>query len=98
MFSDQEFQEVMQKIKNNNEQKKEFISSNKDLHQLKKNLKQQIDLMGEKIKQLNAQFYLNKTWKEDKLSAIYKKKLEDYNKFQKDCETNPSLKDQIPGK
>lgn len=78
MFSDQEFQEVMQKIKNNNEQKKEFISSNKDLHQLKKNLKQQIDLMGEKIKQLNAQFYLNKTWKEDKLTAIYKKKLEEY--------------------
>lgn len=88
----------MQKIKNNNEQKKDFISSNKDLHQLKKNLKQQIDLMGEKIKQLNAQFYLNKTWKEDKLTAIYRKKMEEYNKFVKDCESNQSLKDQIPQK
>ena len=34
--------------------------------------------MGEKIKQLNSQFYLNKTWKEDKLTAIYKKKIEEY--------------------
>jgi hypothetical protein len=39
--------------------------------------------MGEKIKQLNSQFYLNKTWKEDKLAIIYKKKLEDYNAFVK---------------
>ena len=52
--------------------------------------------MGEKIKQLNAQFYLNKTWKEDKLTAIYRKKMEEYNKFVKDCESNQSLKDQIP--
>ncbi len=49
--------------------------------------------MGEKIKQLNSQFYLNKTWKEDKLAIIYKKKLEDYNAFVKQAESNPSLKD-----
>ena len=52
--------------------------------------------MGDKIKSLNSQFYLNKTWKEDKLTIIYRKKLEDYNAFIAQAETNQSLKDQIP--
>lgn len=88
MFSDQEFQEVMQRIKANNEQKKELITSNKELHQLKKNIKNQIENIAEKIKQVNAKMYLNKTWKEDKLVIIYRRKIDEYNKLKAESETD----------
>lgn len=88
MFSDQEFQEVMQRIKANNEQKKELITSNKELHQLKKNIKNQIENIAEKIKQVNAKMYLNKTWKEDKLVIIYRRKIDEYNRLRAESETD----------
>lgn len=96
MFSDQEFQEVMQRIKANNEQKKELITSNKELHQLKKNIKNQIENIAEKIKQVNAKMYLNKTWKEDKLVIIYRRKIDEYNKLKAESETDELKKELIP--
>lgn len=45
MFSDPEFQAVINQIKGNNEQKKELITINKDLHQKKNALKSQVEEM-----------------------------------------------------
>ena len=78
----------MQRIKANNEQKKELITSNKELHQLKKNIKNQIENIAEKIKQVNAKMYLNKTWKEDKLVIIYRRKIDEYNRLRAESETD----------
>lgn len=72
MFSDQEFQNVINQIKNNNEQKKELISLNKELHNKKNLLKQQIEELSNQIKYINSKFYKEKTWKKDKLTLLYK--------------------------
>lgn len=61
LFSDQELQEVMQRIKVSNEQKKELITSNKKLNQLRKSIKNQIENIVERIKQVEAKIYLNNT-------------------------------------
>lgn len=72
MFSDPEFQAVINQIKSNNEQKKELITVNKDLHNKKNTLKTQVEEMTNQIKFINSKFYKEKTWKKEKLLILYK--------------------------
>lgn len=62
MFSDSEFQAVINQIKSNNEQKKELISFNKELHNKKNMYKQQIEEYSNQLKLMNQRFYKEKTW------------------------------------
>ena len=84
MFSDPEFQSVISQIKNNNEQKKELISVNKELHNKKNALKTQVEDMTNQIKFINSKFYKEKTWKKDKLVQLYNEKLKIYETAKKD--------------
>lgn len=67
MFSDSEFQGVINQIKSNNEQKKELISFNKELHNKKNMYKQQIEEFSNQLKIMNQRFYKEKTWQKEKL-------------------------------
>ena len=78
MFSDPEFQAVINQIKGNNEQKKELITINKDLHNKKNQLKTQVEEMTNQLKFINSKFYKEKTWKKEKLLVLYKQKISEY--------------------
>lgn len=67
MFSDSQFQGVINQIKSNNEQKKELISFNKELHNKKNMYKQQIEEFSNQLKIMNQRFYKEKTWQKEKL-------------------------------
>lgn len=102
MFSDSEFQAVINQIKSNNEQKKELISFNKELHNKKNMYKQQIEEYSNQLKLMNQRFYKEKTWQKEKLQQIYKKKIQEYEEqkaqFGNDWENqgnNKALKEEI---